>query len=449
MREIPIILLFCASIALCQQQNLDDLLNQIFTQDNSGITNNNNQGPSQIPNQQDTSIPTPVLVQGGGGGNGNGFNQVPPQNNQHPQTSPSSNYPNRPVNPAGPHTNPCEYGECVPYYQCANGTIITDGEGLLDIRFGQDDNSNNEKHPCPGLFETCCLLRSEKPIIPAETKVNIGCGIRNVDGVGFRITGDKDGEAQFGEFPWTVAILKEEKALDGQILNVYVCGGSIIEPGVILTAAHCVDKKDPLSLKVRAGEWDTQTKDEIFPHQDRQVRDYVIHPEYYKGGLFNDIALLFLSSPVDIVENVNTVCLPNHGDIFDGNRCFASGWGKDLFGKEGKYQVILKRVELPIVPREPCIHKLRNTRLGKHFQLHHSFICAGGEAGRDTCKGDGGSPLVCHIRNGQYAQVGIVSWGIGCGENGTPAVYVNVPLFRQWIDEQMNLMHIATSAYHL
>lgn len=79
--------------------------------------------------------------------------------------------------------------------------------------------------------------------------------------------------------------------------------------------------------------------DEIFPHQDRQVRDYVIHPEYYKGGLFNDIALLFLSSPVDIVENVNTVCLPNQGDIFDGARCFASGWGKDLFGKEGKYQV--------------------------------------------------------------------------------------------------------------
>lgn len=95
--------------------------------------------------------------------------------------------------------------------QCTNEVqwiILHVKTGLLDIRLGQDDNSNNEKHPCPGLFETCCLLRSEKPIIPAETKVNIGCGIRNTDGVGFRITGDKDGEAQFGEFPWTVAILK-------------------------------------------------------------------------------------------------------------------------------------------------------------------------------------------------------------------------------------------------
>lgn len=82
--------------------------------------------------------------------------------------------------------------------------------------------------------------------------------------------------------------------------------------------------------------------DEIFPHQDRQVRDYIIHPEYYKGGLFNDVALLFLAEPLEIAENVNTVCLPAHGDNFDGSRCFASGWGKDLFGKEGKYQVFMR-----------------------------------------------------------------------------------------------------------
>lgn len=147
--------------------------------------------------------------------------------------------------------------------------------------------------------------------------------------------------------------------------------------GVVLTAAHCLHEKAPSVLKIRAGEWDTQTKDEIFQHQDRQVRDYVIHPDYYRGGLFNDVALLFLTEPVTIAEHVNTVCLPPQNELFDGSRCFASGWGKDLFGKEGKYQVILKRIELPIVPYEPCLHKLRETRLGKHFKLHESFICAG------------------------------------------------------------------------
>lgn len=71
------------------------------------------------------------------------------------------------------------------------------------------------------------------------------------------------------------------------------------------------------------------------------MRDYVIHPDYHRGSLHNDIALLFLAKPIDITENVNTVCLPRYGDIFDGSRCFASGWGKDSFGHEGKYQVLL------------------------------------------------------------------------------------------------------------
>lgn len=67
--------------------------------------------------------------------------------------------------------------------------------------------------------------------------------------------------------------------------------------------------------------------------------------------------------------------------------------GKDKFGKDGLYQVILKRVELPVIGRDECQIKLRETRLGRHFILDHSFICAGGEKGKDTCQGDGGSPL--------------------------------------------------------
>lgn len=90
MREIPIILMLCASIVVCQQQDLDDLLSQIFTQDNSGV-NYQNPAPTQNQNVNDPNqgaIPTPVLVQGGGDVNGGNFqpqqsnNQFPNSNNQ-------------------------------------------------------------------------------------------------------------------------------------------------------------------------------------------------------------------------------------------------------------------------------------------------------------------------------------------------------------------------------
>lgn len=101
-------------------------------------------------------------------------------------------------------------------------------------------------------------------------------------------------------------------------------------------------------LKIRAGEWDTQTRDELFPHQDRSVSEIIIHQDYYKGGLFNDVALLLLHEPVELSEIINTACLPPQDYNFDGSRCFASGWGKDVWGKEGKYQVILKKIDLPM-----------------------------------------------------------------------------------------------------
>lgn len=64
-----------------------------------------------------------------------------------------------------------------------------------------------------------------------------GCGHWNSDGVGFRITGNTNNEAQFGEFPWMMAIFTEE---DSKFK--FLCGGSLIHPSVVLTTYHCLQK---------------------------------------------------------------------------------------------------------------------------------------------------------------------------------------------------------------
>ncbi|XP_073843388.1 uncharacterized protein isoform X2 [Musca autumnalis] len=276
--------------------------------------------------------------------------------------------------------------------------------------------------------EVCC----RRPLRPVPPPQQYGrCGVRNAAGITGRIKNPVyvDGDSEFGEYPWHVAILKKDPKE-----SIYACGATLIDAQHVITAAHCIKAQNGFDLRARLGEWDVNHDVEFFPYIERDVVSVHIHPEYYAGTLDNDLAVLKLDSPVDFSKNphISPACLPDKFSDFTGARCWTTGWGKDAFGEHGKYQNILKEVDVPILSHHQCESQLRQTRLGYSYKLNPGFLCAGGEEGKDACKGDGGGPLVCE-RQGVWQVAGVVSWGIGCGQANVPGVYVKVSHYLDWI----------------
>lgn len=137
---------------------------------------------------------------------------------------------------------------------------------------------------------------------------------------------------------------------------------------------------------MRLGEWDVNHDVEFYPYIERDIASLTVHPEFYAGTLANDIAVLRMSTPVDWTKHphISPACLPHPQvrdtfmglhqtlqprplqDDYTGARCWTTGWGKDAFGDFGKYQNILKEVDVPVVGFGQCQRQLQSTRLGQH-----------------------------------------------------------------------------------
>jgi len=96
-------------------------------------------------------------------------------------------------------------------------------------------------------------------------------------------------------------------------------------------------RKNPKDLVIRAGEWDLQTENELLPSQDHKVLKIINHANFDPDVIVNDVSLIIVTKQFLLRDNVGTLCLPSPNYVFDRQRCYASGWGKKVFGKHGNY----------------------------------------------------------------------------------------------------------------
>jgi len=301
------------------------------------------------------------------------------------------------------------------------------------------------------------------------------CGV-NPEGALGRVIGGEN--TQPGQFPFTALLgYTVKRRISGRDVEEtrYKCGGTLINHWFVVTAAHCQGRSKSSQISsVRLGEYLVGTNPDCITGSSvclPSVQDFsikkdqvTVHEGYERTpkNIVNDIALVKLDRPATFNVGVAVACLPideqsaarqlnlpNLKDGLTGISPIVVGWGyteydpfksgdQGDFASTGVASSVQQMLEVPILRKEECKAKWDNK-----YEPAESQICAGGEIGKDSCKGDSGGPLYLSRVGGTGIPIldgtnplyliGLVSFGSKQCAAGRPGVYTKIDSFIPWI----------------
>ncbi|MGW1074522.1 S1 family peptidase [Streptomyces sp. NPDC002537] len=218
--------------------------------------------------------------------------------------------------------------------------------------------------------------------------------------------------------PWAVALASRQRF--GPARSGQFCGGVVVGPRTVVTAAHCLshevlgmDVSEAKDLRIIVGRDDLRS----LTGAELELRDTWVNPEYDAVTNAGDVAVLTLKEPVP-GGRVLPMAQPGESVYRTGTAAMVYGWG-DVYG-DGTYSETLRTARLLVLDDGLCERAYPGSAEGIYRRA--SMLCGGlPEGGKDACQGDSGGPLVARGR-----LIGLVSWGSGCAQKGRPGVYTRI-----------------------
>jgi trypsin len=221
-----------------------------------------------------------------------------------------------------------------------------------------------------------------------------------------------------GKYEFVAALL--DTRYGSTAYNQQFCGGALIDKDSVLTAAHCVYGESAAPLKVAVGKTVLSSNQ----GQTRGVSGIFVHPEYSPSwDEAYDVAIIKLKSPVSGIAPVKLATSSQDYLETPGRNATVAGWGNTVAqppdGDAGSsWPDRMREAQVPLVADSQA----QSVYGSSYFP---SLMVAAGETGKDTCQGDSGGPVFAKVSD-RYTQIGVTSFGIGCGARGYPGVYAEV-----------------------